>query len=186
MRIAVLLSLLLLGSCGSSPKTNFFTLEPIGRGQETMRRMPAATRIEVGDVTLPATLDRLALVTRADGGRLNVSDQDRWAAPLTDLTRRTLTQDLRERIAAESVLAPGDPHPGGGVAAIMINVQQFSAGPDRQVTLDVDWSVMRNGKSGQTFRDIIRVPVTDDGAAAVVQAMSRALAQLADRLATSV
>ena len=41
---------------------------------------------------LPPDLDRLSIVTRAGPGRLAVSGDDRWAAPLHRMVQRALAE----------------------------------------------------------------------------------------------
>ncbi len=176
----VLLLILALPACGSSPKTHFYTLDKTP-AKHTITPGHNVASLEVGDVNLPSTLDRLALVTRGTGNQVNVSDQDRWAAPLDELVRRALTADLRERLPAGSVLAPGDPT-SQGARTLMLNVQQFMADSTGHVVLEADWSLQRADKPGGVRHEAIQTTTNGQGAEAIADAMSRALGELADRI----
>jgi uncharacterized protein len=184
MRHTALLLGLLLVSCGSSPKTHFYTLDAVPPGQATARPAHISQPIQVGHVDLPGTLDRLPVVTRASGDRLNVSDQDRWAAPLDELIRRALTQDLRKRLSPGDVLAPGDPSPPNA-RTLTLNVQQFMVNESGQVEFDVDWALQQNGKPGTTRHEMIQTDAGSQNGEAVAAAMSRAVGELADRISAA-
>ena len=174
----------LLVSCGSSPKTHFYTLDAVPSGQVTAGSAHIRQPIQVGHVDLPGTLDRLPVVTRASGDRLNVSDQDRWAAPLDELIRRALTQDLRKRLSPGDVLAPGDPSPPN-TRTLTLNVQQFMANESGQVEFDVDWALQQKGKPASTRHEMIQADAGSQNGEAIAAAMSRALSELADRISAA-
>lgn len=179
-RFVVLLLLLAVGGCGSSPPTHFYTLDPVPAPQ-TVTQAATSTPIEVGHVELPATLDRSSMVTGGVGDQLVVSDQNQWAAPLDELVRRALTQDLQARLTAGSVLAPGDPT-RPGVRFLVLHVQRFMANDAGEVTLEADWNLQQAGRSGPVRRESIRTRVQGRGGDAIAEAMSRALTELADRI----
>ena len=139
-RICAILLPITLTACGSSPPTRFYTLYPVPPGR------PAATLagppIQVGRVILPPDLDRLSIVTRAGPDRLDVSGQDRWAAPLDGMVQRVLAADLAARLPQSQVLAPGDPAPSGGVRTVTVNVRRFDSDATGQVTLDAGWALL--------------------------------------------
>ena len=186
-RIVLLIALALAG-CGSPP-THFYTLTSVAPA------VPGAAApspcggppIAVRRVLLPDMLDRQSLV-RAQGqaaDRLDISSQDRWAAPLDRMTQRVLAEDLRERLPGQRVLAPGDPEPPGGVTALDVNVRRFLPDAAGQVSLQADWTLLdRHGKPVLTRSEAIGAggpPAAED----VVLSMSHALGTLADRIATA-
>jgi hypothetical protein len=183
IRLAALSALLVLGACGSSPKTNFFTLDAV-HAVSRAASAPGRAPIQVGHVDLPGTLDRQAMVTRGPGSQINVSDQDRWSAPLDELVRRAITEDLRQRLPAGRVLAPGDPTTKG-TRTLMLNVQRFAADPSGQVVLEVDWGLQAPGQQAHVRHEAIRTTVNGQGGGAIADAMSRALGELADRIAAT-
>ena len=97
---------LAMTACGSSPKTHFYTLDAVPATQHADHAARSDVPVTVGRVELPGTLDRLSIVTRGDRNQVSVSDQDRWAAPLDELVRRALTDDLRMRLPRRSPVQP--------------------------------------------------------------------------------
>jgi uncharacterized lipoprotein YmbA len=140
--------------------------------------------VMVGHVDLPATLDRLWMVRSGPGNAIEVSDVDRWAAPLDELVRNALTADLRSRLPPGTVLAPGDTAPEG-TRTIMLNVLHFMADQSGRVVLDTDWSVQRANRHGMPQHAEIQVEGSGKSGAAVAATMSQAVAQLADRIAAA-
>jgi hypothetical protein len=177
--------MLLLAGCGSSPKTRFHTLVAVPPAQTASRPSAIDLPIQVGDVNLPGTLDRLSLVTRGSGTAVNLSDQDRWAAPLDGLVRRALTSDLRDRLGIEHVLAPGDPRPHSAVLVVALNIQRFSGDAEGDVVLETDWMIGKStqGSAIQTRHVRLDVKAGADTPDAITAAMSEALGQLADIIA---
>jgi uncharacterized protein len=175
MRLAVLLLMLTLAGCGSSPKTRFYTLDPVDGARATSGGAP----IQLGHVALPGALDRQSIVTHATGNRVDISDQERWAAPLDELVRRALAADMRARLPNGIVLAEGDPTPAG-TRTLVLNVQQFMPDASGKVLLEVDWTLQHAGKPGVPRHLSIQTQMHGQGGEAIADAMSRALGQLAD------
>jgi len=183
-RRTVLAVLLILGGCGSSPKTQFYTLVPKPPAGQPARVMQAEPPLVVGRVALPGTLDRAALVTQGPGPAISVSSDERWVAPLDELVRRALTDDLRARLGAAAVLAPGDPSPPGGARRVVLTVQRFSADSSGMVVLEADWTLATGNppKAGKIRHVRIAESAGSAEGDAVANAMSRALGELADDL----
>jgi len=160
-RWTLLLVAILPVACGNSPTTPSYTLKAVdgARSGGALHTMPIG----------------------GPGNRIEVSDQDRWAAPLNELIRRALTEDLRERLPPGSVLAAGDTMPATA-RTIMLNVQQFMADGSGRVELDADWATHQHNTKSATRHAAIEVRTTGQGGDAVAAAMSEALAQLADRI----
>ena len=58
------------------------------------------------------TLDRPEVVTQILPNRLSIDESDRWGAPLAQLMRRTLAQDLTSRLPPGMFIFPDAPAPG--------------------------------------------------------------------------
>lgn len=105
-RLAPLLVACVVAACGRSPEPRLWTLDAVA---PVAPRTTATTPLRVDAVHLPLALDRPELVERRGANRVTVHDFDRWSAPLGDLVRRTLTQDLMARLPAGSVIFPDAP-----------------------------------------------------------------------------
>jgi hypothetical protein len=179
---------LLLASCGSPP-THYYTLTadpppPPGAGGYAHRGLP----IIVGHVELPGDIDRAGFVTRVGPNRLDVSDQDRWAGPLDEMIQRALAADLRERLASQNVLMPGDPVPEKGARAIIVAIRQFMGDSAGRVVLEADWTEQAGPLQNPVMtRHVYLTAYAGNGtASAIVAAMSRLIGQLADRIAGAI
>jgi hypothetical protein len=135
-------------------------------------------------LTIPTELDRSELVRRTDPTRVELLENDRWAAPLDDMIRRVLTSDLAARLPADRVADPNEPAGGERRQSLAVDIQRFDGDSACQVTLRAAW-VLRQ-PDGQSLRGSEAERVSSgacSGAASLPQAMSQALAQLSDRLA---
>lgn len=170
--------LLLLPACGGSPKTQYFALQP--EPAPGPRREKPVPPLTVGVVRLPAILDRLELVQLGIGNDVEIHQERRWAAPLDQMSRLVLTRDLALRLPEGMVLAPDEPNSGGNTRTVVVNVEQFDADSTGRVTLDGSWSLLdgQGRQVGQRRHEHIEV----GGEGGQAAAMSRALAQLSDRI----
>lgn len=153
----------------------FYTLSPVG-GDSANANAPSAIR--VARVTLPGEIDRPELVQRIDSTRLQLADNDRWAAPLGEMIRRTLADDLRARVPA----ATGEPD------ALYVDIEEFIGGADCTVSLRAAWSIRppkATESSKRGYENVRIAPASGCELGALPQAMSRALAELSDRIASA-
>lgn len=177
--------LLLLAGCGMGPKTRFYALVPVPPAAPAAAFGVPGRPLEVGDIALPAELDRASLVLNGPGTAVSVSNDEQWAAPLGGMIRATLTADLRRRLGAARVVAPSDPTPPGGVRMVVVTLDRFSTDTAGRVVLEADWALTQGHppKPGP----IRHIRITEDAGSteggAVAAAMSRALGRLADRIA---
>ncbi|MGH7155570.1 MAG: PqiC family protein [Acetobacteraceae bacterium] len=185
-RLTMLLVLLLLGACASAP-SRFYTLGQVSPASAPIGGPALHPPIEVGQVPIPAVLDRNEIVIAAAGDRLDVAGRDRWAAPRGQLIRLALTEDLTSRLPPGSVLQPGAVAPNGGLRVLTLNIQRFIGDSSGLVRLDATWSLIRGGSSDilRSGRTMIQVQATSAKTEAIVPAMSQAIGKLADQIAAA-
>jgi uncharacterized protein len=183
---ASLLLALLLAACASA-QTDTYTLSAVPPARMATGS-PVRPPLEVGEVSVPATIDRDEVVVVAPGDRLNVSSNSVWGAPLGQLIRRALSDDLSARLPPGSVLPPGDLAPPRGLRIVSLSIDQFSGDTAGHVVLRASWLLIRSGErpTGTPHRERIEVDAGAGTPRAVVPAMSRALGVLADRIAATV
>lgn len=180
--LAPLLMSCLLAACGHSAPTQFFTLD----SQPPVR---SPTSIGQGDpirvlaVRMPPLLDRLEVAREVSPASVQVDDLDRWSAPLGELARGALTQDLAERLPGVQVLPSrlAAPERTRDVTVEIHSLRHTGDGFELEGA-----SVIAQAGSGalidsQTLRLFTPSPRAD--AAAEAQALGRLLADVADRLA---
>src|SRR5579884_756921 len=117
----VLAAALLLCGCGSSPKTQFFVLDPVD-GTHVSEGKP----IQVAAVHIPPDLDRQEIVSEKAPGQLAVDDPNRWGAPFDEMVQRTLTQDLARRMPQQDVIFPNEPAPKDTLK-VVVDILAFEA-----------------------------------------------------------
>jgi hypothetical protein len=174
----------LLAGCGRSPPTQFFTLAPVR--PDNARSAFAGAPVQVRAVHIPAVLDRPERVLGRSQQRLDIVETQQWGAPLADMIRRVVSQDLSARLPAGMVLmarAPASP----GTRGVVVDIQEFQPDASGNVVLDASWVVL-GGSTATTGAQGARRWQVPGGAGvdAQVAAMSALLGRLADAIAASV
>jgi uncharacterized lipoprotein YmbA len=163
---------------------HYYTLTTITSSQLTTANNTIPIRID--RVTIPAELDRAQLVRRLDATRLQIIEGDRWAAPLEDTIRRTLSDDLAARLPPNMVANPYEPSAGEKRQSLEIDIGDFYGDASCTVTLRAAWVLKQ--PDNQSSRGAEQTQFTAPppcSSAAIPPAMSEALAQLADKLASA-
>lgn len=175
---------LALSGCASA-KTATYALSSVPATTSSAHAL--SPPIELGEVSIPPSIDRNSIVLRAPGDRLEVAGTSVWGAPLRELIRAALSDDLAARLAPGSVLPPGAPSPSGGLQIVTVIIREFSGDVSGRVVLDAAWAIARAGAEPHApFKEARIVRQAAEGtAAAVVPVMSQALGVLADRIAAT-
>ena len=182
LRRAIMLSTiaLFLASCGSSPKTHYFALSPVPEANH--HSAPVATPVTVAAVHLPPALDRKEMVRATGANTVDVSDQDRWAAPLGEMSRRVLSEDLAARLPKDKVIVPDSPAPPH-TGQIVVAIAQFGPDGKGKVTLEGSWSLLDRGNLVLRRDVALAIDSPAPGGDVEAAAMSRLLGQLASGIA---
>ena len=149
---------------------------------------PGSLGIGLGPITLPGYLRRPMLATRVDGTQVRYADFDRWAEPLAALFARALGQDLSVLLdAARIVPYPWYP-PTALDVVVRVDVRRFEADVGGNARLEACWTI-RNPRTATVRREdcsSIAEKIEQDDARLQVAALSRAVAELAQRIASAV
>lgn len=178
-----MMAVVMLTACPSSPAIQYYTLNSIAPSVSADGH--TGYPVWIATVIVPKTLDRTELVRRASANRLDVSENHRWAAPLDEMVRRVLSQDLATRLPEGMVIQPGEPLPSGPLWRITVDLSIFESDLKGHVVLNAQWT-LESGGAVQLRRD--EHIVIDEGSGipdAVSAGMSRALAMLADQIAAT-
>ena len=175
---------LLLGCAGAS--TRFYTLEPIAPAPGAAQAYGGAP-FRIDAVHIPASLDRPELVRDDGGGRFTVSDDNHWAAPVGELLRRVLTQDLSARLPGGKVIYPEAPKLPGS-SGLVVDILSISPSGDR-VAMDASWTLVSaagaDGGHPAVWRQrTVRVTTALSGPG--VEGNATTLSALAGELATAI
>jgi uncharacterized lipoprotein YmbA len=163
----------------------------------TLTEVPAAARLSAADdivpirldrVTIPTELDRSQLVRRIDATRLQIIENDRWAAPLEDTIRRVLSGDLAARLPPNMVANNNEPSIGEKRQSLSVDIAEFYGDAACTVTLRAAWVLKQPDSQSSRGTEEARIPAGGDcsGSGSLPTAMSQALAQLSDRIAAAV
>jgi uncharacterized lipoprotein YmbA len=178
---------LLAAGCASSPPMHYYTLTeiPAPRGSTLPDNW---VPIRIDRVTIPTELDRSQIVRRLDSTQLQIVEADRWAAPLDETIRRVLSNDLAARLPADAVANPNEPAIGEKRQSLAVDISEFYGDPTCTVTLRAAWTLKQS--DSQSLHGNEEAKASPQGACTdagtIPQGMSRALAQLGDRIAAAV
>ena len=177
---AMVIAVMLLAGCGilRRPDNRFYSLDRIPPAGAVAT--VTGTPIGIDGVELPPTLARRGIVIRDEEGRLEVRGTHQWAAPLEDMVLHTLSFDIANRLPDGMVVLPGQARPTGAIRPLFVVFEDLSPGPDNVFLLDARWTF-----AGATRREQISIPLESMESPAIVTAMSRALAELSDRIVAS-
>jgi uncharacterized lipoprotein YmbA len=186
---------LILAACAHSADTRFFTLDPRPPATSIGSATYDGPALRVDSVSLPADLDRPELIRRTGANEMEIDDFSRWAAPLGDMARRVLTQDLASRLPVDDVIYPGAPKPANA-GTVTVDVLDFSVA-DGTGHMDVSWvltpadppdagagaAAPAPAHAGQPRTLHLEVMEPDAGSKGQAEALSRLMAALADAIA---
>lgn len=178
---SILMSVLMLVGCASSPPVQFFTLDPISTQPPSVHRNN--TTLQVAAIHIPALLDRQEMVRKTAANTIEVSDQHRWAAPFGQMAQRVLTQDLAQRLPAGSVILPNQPAPPG-TALVVVDILQFETDAKGTVVFDGSWSLLHEDTHSTPRNYPLHLSAQTD--AAGYKAQARAMSQIMGRIADAI
>jgi hypothetical protein len=137
-------------------------------------------------VHIPAELDRPEVVTQISPNRLKIDDSNRWSAPLAQMMRRALAQDLAARLPAGSFVFPDAPAPPG-TRTLVVTVLDSQADANGTLSVQVAWTLLSGQPASATLSQqaVLHAQFAGHDADAQAAALSRILGELSDRIAAS-
>lgn len=181
--LIALFALLLSGCRGSTPKTEFYTLNSIRNTQMDAKPISAGQplSIGVGPVTIPQMLDRPQIVSRTGPYTLQIDEFHRWAGRLNEDFARVLAENISLMLATEQV----DVYPWDFSFKpryqVILEVQRFEGRLNQQdVFLEVFWKVVDPQKRTTLLikRSVIKESLTATDYETLIATKSRAIAEL--------
>jgi uncharacterized lipoprotein YmbA len=172
-----------LGGCRSA-STRIYTLGPAAPASHIDLYHAPAFRIDT--LNVPASWDRIEILKLSPAGTLQISDFDHWAAPLAQMARQALSDDLDQRLPAGSVIYPRLPKPSGALG-VNVDILDFNIVAS-QASMRASWIIAPSGDAPGAKRSAaeLRSPMSAEDPAAVAHAWSDLIGQLADRIAADV
>jgi hypothetical protein len=171
-----------LGGCRSAP-TRIYTLGLAAPASHIDVYHAPALRVDT--LAVPASWDRVEILKLSAAGTLQISEFDHWAAPLAQMARQTLSDDLDQRLPSGSVIYPRLPKPSHGLG-VDVDILEFDIVAS-QASMRASWIIVQSGDSPGAKRSEaeLRIAMSSEEAAAVAQAWSELIGQLADRIAAN-
>ena len=146
--------------------------------------------IGIGPIDVPVYLQRPEIVSRGADARLQVRAGERWGESLQSGIGRVLANDLARLVPSAQVFREPFPTASQPAFTVAVQVQRFEPVVDGAVELDTHWMLTEGAQRPQAAPALrlesIREPVADATTEARVAAMSRAIAQLAARIAADI
>jgi hypothetical protein len=173
----LLLVLAALPAGCASPNPVLYVLAPLP-GSVT----PGGPRtIELREIGLARYLERSQIVRSSESYRLDVLSNEWWGEPLGAMIGRVLVQELTQRLPGSTVFSESGAITAQAAVTVAVNVQRFDADATGAVVLMAQAEV--RGRTTATRNVRLTVAPTAAGTAGLADAMSHALAQLADTIA---
>jgi uncharacterized protein len=168
------------GACHSAA-TRIYGLEPALPATRSGTYQAPALRVD--SLNVPASWDRIEILSLSAAGSLEISDFDHWSAPLAQIARQTLSDDLDQRLPSGSVIFPRLPKPDGALG-IDVDILEFTVVASH-ATMRASWLIVPPAGSQSAKRSVasLQGSMTSTGPAAVARAWSELIGQLADRIA---
>lgn len=189
LSVAGLVVLSILG-CGTSQPSHFYLLRAGSPAPGSALSAPLPSRLSVGlgPVTLPKYLDRPQIVTRTSAHEVELAEFHKWAEPLSENVAHVLAEHLSALLSTDRIL----PYPWRSATPvdyqIVVEVVQFEATRGGEAVLVARWSLLGGEEHTvlTTTHTQVTHPPTSQDYEAVVEAMSRNLADLSREIAEAI
>ena len=174
----------LLGACQSAP-TRIYNLEPVAPAKRLEQYQAPALRVDT--VNVPAGWDRIEILRPAAPGAEQISDFDHWPAPLSQVARLVLSDDLDQRLPTGSVIYPRLPKSNGALG-ISVDILAFSVEGSR-ASMRASWLISGAGvaaagiPSAKRSAALLVTSISGSDPSATAHTWSVLIGQLADRIA---
>jgi uncharacterized lipoprotein YmbA len=183
----------LAGCAGTPAAEHFYSLSagvtPMAVAAATAPRAalaPAAPLyIELQAVSVPQQVSRNQMVVTNGAGRVELLEQERWAAPLASEIGQALSLGITSELGAIDVFRTPTPEQAT-VYRISTSVQRFESAPGQYALIDAVWSVRGVGSNAVlTCRTSAQEPVSA-GYDALVAGHRRAVARISADISTAI
>lgn len=182
LSIAALALVLAAGCAGTSPPTNFYTLESVST-PPALAALPELS-LGLGPLLLPDTLDRPQIVTRKSAYSLELAEFHHWAGDLKADLGRLMGHRLMELLGTERVYRHPWPRHRRLDYQVRIDVLRFDGRLGGEAQLSGTWSLLDG--AGRRELHLQAFALQETAAAPEYRDLVAALSTLADRLAEQI
>jgi uncharacterized lipoprotein YmbA len=140
--------------CGSTKPSRFYVLTPILDAEAGMAESDSKSGISVGidKLSMPEHLLKPQIATLSSANRMEYAEYDRWAESLDENFVRVLAENLSKLLPSKNVYT--FPWKSSTVLQyyLTFEITQFSQGADRNISLNVFWSIFDNTTTHELLR----------------------------------
>lgn len=185
--VCLSVSLWIFGCAGRSSPVDFYTLTPMDQPQQG-KTSQGGMAIAIGPVTIPAALDRSQIVTRDGTNKIHLAENHRWAGPLQQDIAAVLADNISGLLKSERVAPFTREDLFEPTHRIIVDITRFDGQLDKEIILDVVWSIKKTTDSKplvmrRSFvRETVTSPIYDDFVAAQSKALATLSAEMAEAL----
>jgi uncharacterized protein len=181
-QMAVLAMVVSFAACSSANPT-LYTIAPVAGSAQT----DPPQVILLQQIGLARYLERSQIVRSSENYRLDVMSNDWWGEPLGAMMSRVLTEELGQRLPQSVVLSETGGISSPGDATIALNLQRLDEDAAGNLVLQAQAAVRFKGRHAPVLRNFrFAVTTQGPGVPAEIAAISAAVGQLADGLASMV
>ena len=180
--------ILIITACGGrTPPAKFYTLQPLEQSA-TSKSLPGDVALTIGPVAMPAEHDRMEIVIREAGNKIDFSEYHRWAGPLRSSIASVITQNIGSLLGTERVTPFTRENIFQPTHRIVININRYDSQLAKEFLIDATWSIkdLRDRKLLIVRNSIIRESLTSATYEELIAAQSKALAALSRIMAEAV
>ena len=175
--------LCLVAACGSSPKTEFFMLNPDDEPtvQANASQGPA---VGIWTVILPEVLDRSEIVTRENRHKIKMADFSWWASALDKNMTLMIAVQLSRHLQSNRVVTSPWPTYVKNDYQITLLVSRFDGELGGEVVLKGLWNIL-DGEGEKKLAEYVfefKTNAADPTYQSMVEAMSQLTMQLSEQL----
>jgi uncharacterized protein len=181
----IALASILLTGCASQ-NTAYYTLS-VPQSADNKTNAASATPIYiVTQVKVPAAVDDIPLIVRQSNDQLMVLTNDKWTAPLGEITTGAVSQALTQFVGMppiQGVMVQSLPRPAN-TFEITVDIQQFELEPAKKASMGAVWRVSFNDKAKRalTCYSLLSTPAAP-GVVPLVAAQQKNIIALAEQIA---
>lgn len=181
MRAWIVAGCVVLAGCSSAPP-HYYTLSSPQASQK-VADISRVAPYAINAVTIPAEVDRNAIVAQQKEGHLLLLSDDLWTAPLGAQIQTALSQGLEARLGMPPVQNLALGVRDNKVTQIFVDTQRFDMVPGQHAALSVAWRVQFAGGK-PTFTCFTRlVQPVDVGVTPLVLGQQRNIQALSEQIA---
>lgn len=142
--------------------------------------------VTLHEISIARYLQRSQIVQSTSDYRLNVQSNDWWDEPPSAMLNRVLVEELSQRLPGTEVLAELGAVSADASAVVQLNILRMEAGPNNMLNLEAQIAVgdKRDGRPFLRKVANLTVPIAGSDTRSTVAAISLAVGQLADIIAS--